>query len=248
MSNLRITGGRVIDPANNIDEVRDLYCVNGRIATSPSAEQKAEAVLLFFGYTFCPDVCPLTMSKIAQVYDQLKVGPEQLLTVFISVDAVRDTPQILKEYLGYFSVGAIGLSGSEEVLGRVIEMFGAQYRIDESTTGNYLINHSTGTYLLDAKKAVRFLFDHQDSATKMALVVQALFNEQSKNVVTSGTVGVDTSLIFTLLQYPGICGASPVGNIMDDSFWFIDNQTAANRVPVVPLPQPTFPFGLTHRQ
>ena len=47
------------------------------------SEQKSEAVLLFFGYTFCPDVCPLTMSKIAQVYDQLKVGPEQLLTVFI---------------------------------------------------------------------------------------------------------------------------------------------------------------------
>jgi len=189
------------------------------------AHQQAKAVLLFFGYTFCPDVCPLTMSKIAQVYDRLAVGPEKLLTVFVSLDPQRDTPQVLKEYLGYFSVGAVGLSGSTQAVARVVEVFGAQYNFREAAGDGYLVNHSTGTYLLDANKAVRFLFDHQDSPKKMAAVIQSLFDEQEKGGPMSGSVTADTSLIFAILRNLGVCGVCPPGGVVEDEpFWFVGNQ------------------------
>src|SRR5687767_12255498 len=75
---------------------------------------RGNAVLLFFGYTSCPDMCPLTMSRIASARDQVGGDASRVQTLFVSIDPNRDTPDVLKEYVGSFAMPVTGLTGSDE--------------------------------------------------------------------------------------------------------------------------------------
>ena len=140
------------------------------------AEHRNKVVLLFFGYTFCPDFCPLTLSKLAQVYGLLGDSSADMLTLFVSVDPQRDTPKALKAYLDYFSIKALGLRGSKAEIDAVIKAYGGQYSYAEQENGAYMVNHSTYTYLIDRTGTIRFLFRHTDSPEKMAGVIRQLLN------------------------------------------------------------------------
>jgi len=139
-------------------------------------DHRDKIVLLFFGYTFCPDFCPLTLSKLSQVYGLLGDSSKALLTVFVSVDPQRDTPKALKDYLDYFEINAFGLHGSKEEIDAVIKAYGGQYSYEETANAAYTVNHSTYTYLIDRKGVIRFLFRHSDSPEKMAGVIRQLLN------------------------------------------------------------------------
>ena len=84
-------------------------------------DHRGKTVILFFGYLSCPDICPTTLSKLARVYKLLGTDQEKVLTVFVTVDPERDSPSKLKEYLEYFSIKAVGLTGTKAEVDEVAE-------------------------------------------------------------------------------------------------------------------------------
>jgi len=130
---------------------------------------RGRAVLLFFGYTHCPDACPTTMAKLATVYKMLGSDASQVVTIFVSVDPQRDTPGVLKQYLGYFHLNSIGLTGPKEEIDAVVKQYGARYEIEQSdSAAGYHVNHSTDLYLLDRKGQLAKSFKYNDRAQAIA--------------------------------------------------------------------------------
>ncbi len=141
------------------------------------SEARGKVVLLFFGYTSCPDVCPLTMSKLTQAFRALGPDAEKLLTVFISLDPERDTPERIESYLSFYGMNAVGLTGTKEEIDAVVDLHKTSYRVEpvDSAT-EYLISHSSYVYLIDQKGDVRYLFSHLDSGDQIAAGVRLLLD------------------------------------------------------------------------
>ena len=104
---------------------------------------RGKLVFLFFGYLSCPDICPMTLSKLARVYSLLGEQGKDIVTLFVSVDPARDTPQRLKEYLTYFKVKSIGLTGTKQEIDAVVAAYKATYeKVETESAAGYLYNHS----------------------------------------------------------------------------------------------------------
>lgn len=142
------------------------------------ADHRGESVLIFFGYTFCPDACPQMLSKLSDVYSQLKLKPDQkLITLYITVDPERDTLAVMKTYLQYFTgVNAIGLTGTVSDIDKVVAQYGAMYKKEvSSSAAGYLVSHSTRLYLLDQAGKAQYLFRHSDTPEFIASVVKKVW-------------------------------------------------------------------------
>lgn len=111
---------------------------------------KGKFTFIYFGYTFCPNVCPATMATLAQVRQGPGEAGDQVQVVMITVDPERDTPEQLVDYLGYFDDSFIGLSGDLQRIDQVGKPFGLYYQRHEgSPATGYLIDHTARPYLLD---------------------------------------------------------------------------------------------------
>ena len=108
-------------------------------------------MLLTFGYTHCPDVCPLTLNEFRRIRDSLGDLAEKVEFVFISVDGQRDTADVLKQYFETRKLeGFIGLTGEENNLRTLGTDYGLFFEIGDNTSqGGYLVDHTAGSYLLD---------------------------------------------------------------------------------------------------
>ncbi|WP_341938548.1 SCO family protein [Marinimicrobium sp. C2-29] len=107
--------------------------------------------VLFSGFTHCPDVCPLTLSKIRNAEDRLE-PPVHHQVVFVSVDPGRDTPELLREYLGFFDPDWVGLSGTGAELDPLLDSLELAYvRVPLGTEGDYTMDHTTAVVLIDPK-------------------------------------------------------------------------------------------------
>jgi len=139
---------------------------NGRIFHL--RDHRGKVVLLFFGYTSCPGICPLTLSKLARARTLLDAASQKVMTVFITVDPQRDTSAKLKEYLGYFEINTVGLTGTKTQIDKVVHAYNASYqKIPTKSALGYIINHTNIVYLIDEQGKVRFLFHQDDSPEKM---------------------------------------------------------------------------------
>ena len=124
---------------------------------------RGKVVLLFFGYTSCPDACPTTLAKLSRVYKLLGDDKEKVVILFVSFDPQRDTPSVLKNYLAYFHLNSIGLTGTKGQIDEVVNQYGAKYEIEQSdSAAGYHINHSTDLYLLDQKGELAGRFNYSD--------------------------------------------------------------------------------------
>ena len=126
------------------------------------SEQHGKVVMFFFGYTFCPDVCPVTLSTWKRVQDALGKNAAQVKFVYVTVDPERDTKEKLKNHLEIFSPDFTGLTGTSEALRAVYAAFGVyieKVNIAESAAG-YLVNHSTRMFVVDQNGVLRLLLDH----------------------------------------------------------------------------------------
>ncbi|MFQ5650513.1 MAG: SCO family protein [bacterium] len=122
---------------------------NGNLFTL--SDHKGKVILMFFGYTTCPDVCPLTLSTWRQVEEKLQDEAGEVEFVYITVDPQRDTQQKLQNHLAVFSQSFIGLTGTAEELDPVYRGYGVyreKQEISESAAG-YLMNHTSSMYFLD---------------------------------------------------------------------------------------------------
>jgi protein SCO1/2 len=138
-------------------------------------DQRGKIVLLFFGYTFCPDACPTTLIRLRQAFELLGAERGDLLVAYVTVDPARDTPKALGEYLANFSLPAIGLSGSEEEIHKVVARYGATYQRGQDTAeGGYLIDHTDRIFLIDQQGALRYLFSRDDTPERIAELIGKL--------------------------------------------------------------------------
>jgi protein SCO1/2 len=127
------------------------------------ADFRGKVVLLYFGYTWCPDICPTNLAMIGQALRQL-TGAERdrVQVLFVSVDPERDDPARLAEYVGYFDPSMIGVTGDEAQVAAAAALYGAAYRRTEQpgSAMGYLVDHSASTYLIDRKGALRETLPH----------------------------------------------------------------------------------------
>jgi protein SCO1/2 len=123
---------------------------------------RGKAVLIFFGYTSCPDVCPTTLSKLSSVYKRLGTNAPRVKTLYITVDPDRDTPAVMKADLGSFDLDALGLTGTKPEIDKVVALYGASYEIipTPQSAAKYTVAHSTTLYALDPAGRTRVLFPY----------------------------------------------------------------------------------------
>lgn len=135
-----------------------------------------KAVLIFFGYSSCPDACPTTLSKLSSVYRRLGNDAKRVKTLYISVDPDRDTPAVLKADLANFHVDALGLTGTKAQIDKVVGLYGAQYEIvpTPDSAAKYSISHTTTLYALDARGRTRILFDYDAKADDIVKGIEAI--------------------------------------------------------------------------
>lgn len=127
------------------------------------ASLRGKAVLIFFGYTSCPDVCPTTLSKLSAVYKRLGGDATQVKTLYITVDPERDTPAVLRADLGNFRVDALGLTGTKPQIDKIVHLYGASYEIipTPESEDKYTVAHSTTLYALDPQGRTRIVFPYE---------------------------------------------------------------------------------------
>ncbi|QMU61346.1 MAG: SCO family protein [Gammaproteobacteria bacterium] len=104
--------------------------------------------LIFFGFTHCPDVCPLTLNILDQVSNKLENTNLTLRNLFISVDPKRDSPEKLKEYVEHFDHDMVGLTGDKQQIDTLTQSLGAIYAIADDSTENYLVDHSAHVFVV----------------------------------------------------------------------------------------------------
>jgi len=115
-----------------------------------SKQSHGKVVVLFFGFTHCPDVCPNTLGAVQTVLAQLGERSKLVQPVFISVDPKRDTPEILNHYLKYFDNNFIGLTGTTEEVDKVVEQFQGFYSYEGNVAnGQYTVDHTSNLYIID---------------------------------------------------------------------------------------------------
>ena len=119
-------------------------------------------VLLFFGFTSCPDVCPTTLSDFKQVRQRLGKDADRVSFVFITVDPDRDTPERMAKYASGFDPSFIGLSGDEAQLGPVWKAYGVYRQLKKASADDtaYEVEHSTQLYLVDASGNLRLTYSY----------------------------------------------------------------------------------------
>ncbi len=119
---------------------------DGRRVTE--ADFKGKWLMIFFGYTFCPDACPTALSAMAEAMDRLGAEADRLQPIFITIDPERDTPQVMKEYVGNFGPKIVGLTGTVAEIDAVARSFRVYYK-KAGEGANYLMDHSTAILVMD---------------------------------------------------------------------------------------------------
>jgi protein SCO1/2 len=139
------------------------------------ADFKGKAVVLFFGYTQCPDVCPTTLASMRDALGLLGPDAGRVQVIFVTLDPARDTAQLLAQYLPMFHPSFIGLRGDDTSIAALAKDFKVFYAKQAGTTpGSYSIDHSTGSYAFDPQGRLRLLFRHGETPDNVAADLKLL--------------------------------------------------------------------------
>ncbi|MBI5429741.1 MAG: SCO family protein [Nitrosomonadales bacterium] len=137
------------------------------------ADFRGKVVVLFFGYTHCPDVCPTTLADLAQVMRLLDKDADRVQVLFVTVDPERDQPEMLGQYVPAFHPSFLALYGDKQATEQVAKTFDVTY-LKQPTTSGYNIDHSAGTFLIDPAGRVRLLAPYGQQAEMLAADIRLL--------------------------------------------------------------------------
>ncbi len=145
------------------------------------ASLRGKVVLIFFGYSFCPDACPTTLSKLSAVGRKLGADRAAMKTLYVSVDPQRDTPEVLKADLANFDLDALGLTGSKTEIDAVAGQYGAAYQIVQTpeSAAEYTVSHTTSVYALDKKGRVRLRFRYEATVDEIVEGIKAILADRT---------------------------------------------------------------------
>jgi protein SCO1 len=142
------------------------------------AEFKGKVVVVFFGYTQCPDVCPTTMAELSQIRRALGADGARLQGVFVTVDPERDTAPVLKAYVDTFDAGFVGLRGNSDQTQQAAREFKVFFaKVPGKTESSYTIDHTAGAYVFDPQGRIRLFSRHNAGPKALEEDIRALLRE-----------------------------------------------------------------------
>ncbi|WP_171175142.1 SCO family protein [Ruegeria sp. HKCCD8929] len=142
--------------------------VNGKGETVTDADVITEPALIYFGYTFCPDVCPLDTARNAEAIDVLAGRGQSVTPVFISIDPDRDTPEVVGDFAFNLHEKMIGLTGSPEQVKAASKAYKTYYNAHDKSDEYYLVDHSTFSYLVLPEQGFVDFFKRDETAEQVA--------------------------------------------------------------------------------
>ncbi len=142
------------------------------------ADYKGKVVVVFFGYTQCPDVCPTTMAELAEVKRSLGSDGARVQGIFVTVDPERDSAELLKAYVANFGPDMIGLRGTPEQIAAAAKEFKVYYgKVPGKTDTSYTVDHTAGSYVFDSQGRVRLFTRYGTGAQALADDLKLLLAE-----------------------------------------------------------------------
>jgi len=143
------------------------------------SDLEGSPVLLYFGYTFCPDICPTTLAEFVRVKRLLGDDADQVHFVFVSVDGERDTPEVLARYLPAFDKDFIGLTGEENIIRKIGADYGLFFQKQDvsGTSADYLIDHTAASFLIDSERRLRTIYGYGTPADVISQDIRDVLNE-----------------------------------------------------------------------
>ena len=169
--------GAVIDPPQ---PVPDFTLTTGGDTPVSLSDFRGEYVYIYFGYTYCPDFCPTTMSALTRARRELGDAADRMRVVMITVDPERDTPDVIANYVSFFDPSYVGLTGTTAEIDAAGEPFGVFYQKHEgSTETGYLVDHSTRTYLIDPEGNYRVAYPYETTPEQFVTDLRWLIENES---------------------------------------------------------------------
>ena len=168
--------GAVLEPPTPLPDF-ELYDTGGQ--PFHLSDTEGEITLLYFGYTFCPDVCPLTMWDVKKALKDLD-GNDKVNVIFVSVDPERDTPEVLERYLSAFDSDYVGLTDDFEKVQAVMKPFGAFAEREDvaDSSAEYLVSHTARLYLISPERELLLMypfgFESDDLRNDLTYLLQQL--------------------------------------------------------------------------
>ena len=157
-----------------MDTAFSLKDFNGRIRTLE--DFKGKVVVLFFGFTHCPDICPTTLTDLKKTMALLKDKASAVQVIFITLDPARDTEDVLKKFIPTFNSSFLGLTGTENDIDKVanqLKIFNK--KVNDGSKAGYTIDHSAGLYVLDKKGSIKLHISNgqkpEDLASDLAKLI-----------------------------------------------------------------------------
>ncbi len=172
-------GEIVLQPSRDVGGAFELTDQDGRRVTD--ADFRGRHMLVFFGFTSCPDVCPMTLQRVADAMASAGLSGERLTPVMISVDPERDAPAALKAYMAAFGPQFVGLTGSPDEIAAVAKSYKAYYkRVEQPDSAmGYLVDHSSFLYLMDAEGRFLTVFDPNEPPDALGAKLKAAIDASS---------------------------------------------------------------------
>ena len=163
---------------SEVEYARDIALTDHNGQPRSLKDFRGKVVVVFFGYTQCPDVCPTTLQEMAEVKKMLGQDGDKLQSIFVTVDPERDTLDMLKAYMGNFDPTFLALRGTPEQTAAVAKDFKIYYKkVDGKTPTSYTMDHSAGSYVYDTAGRLRVYNRYGSGAQALGADVRALLQE-----------------------------------------------------------------------
>jgi protein SCO1/2 len=130
-----------------------------------AAEYDGKVKLLFFGYTFCPDICPLTLANVSRALEEIGKEADAVRVLFVTVDPERDTLEVLKEYTSAFAPQVVGLRGTPDQIALLAKRYRAAHSVEKNENGEYVVTHSPSVYVFDEQGRARLIYTDLNSSS-----------------------------------------------------------------------------------
>jgi protein SCO1/2 len=164
-----------------VDFGRDFHLTDHLGKPRSLVDFKGKVVAIFFGYVYCPDVCPTTMFELASALKQLGADAKRVQVLFITVDPERDKPELLARYMAGFDPGFLALSGTPAQIAATAKEFKVFYQKEPGESADtYTVSHSAGTYIYDTAGHLRLLVAYGRGTEVFSHDIQVLLSEQPK--------------------------------------------------------------------
>ncbi len=160
------------------DCCRDFRLTDHNGKTRTLADFRGKAVVMFFGYTQCPDVCPTTMAEMKSMLGLLGADAQRVQVLFVTLDPERDTRELLANYVPAFDPGFLGLYGDLETTAKTAKEFRVFYQKQAGPTpSSYTLDHSAGSYVFDTQGRVRLFVRHGDGGANLVDDLRSLLKQ-----------------------------------------------------------------------